>query len=123
MKYLPWAVLLIALVAGYGWHQKRVGILEGEIKARGVAIQQLSRLASQRDVVYRDAKAKYLANPTPEGCSLIVLACDQRDSTRVAQIGELNAQVAALTKRGKPSVLSHLPWVLGGVVAGFVLTR
>lgn len=123
MKYLPWAILLIAIVVGYGFHQKQVGILQGEIHARGESIKQLSHLAATQTVTYQKAKATYVARPTLESCSVVLLSCEQMNETKSKQIEELNKQVDALTKRGKPSVFGKLPWVLGGVVLGKLILK
>lgn len=110
MSGKTWLLLLGitgAVIAGYTAHIRGMGRLEGEIKARGESIKQLAHLAARQDVVYRSAKKKFLAAPTVEGCTAVIQSCDQRDSTKQAEIDSLNKQNKALeqlAKRGRLTV-------------------
>jgi hypothetical protein len=106
MKYLPWAVLLIALILGYGWHQKRIGVLEGQIaslevtKARVDTVYTRDTLTLTKfrrvtdsvlitDTVIRVDSVKVLIAVEREACDRIRTTCEQRVAVRDSLIKAL----------------------------------
>lgn len=128
MKYLPWALLVIAL---FSWH--RSAVFMGRAQER---IAQLESRKAQVDTVYRTDTltltkvrrhtdsllitdtlihvdtVRLLVAAERNACNAVIETCERRVAIRDSLIVEL---------KKKPSVLKHLPWVLGGVVAGVVL--
>lgn len=134
MKYLPWLVLAVALFFGWSWHERKVGELNGKIA-------HLVTEEKQRDSVYRVEVSAYanqmlhyknlrdtvkltdtvwvkrfivVADSTIHACNALVVTCEQRVAIRDS--------IITVLKR-KPSVWSHLPWVLGGIIAGKILLK
>jgi hypothetical protein len=66
------------------------------------------------DTVIRVDSVKVLIAVEREKCDRVIETCEQRAAVR-------DSLIKALKK--KPSVFGKLPWILGGVVAGVVLTR
>jgi hypothetical protein len=151
MKYLPWGVLLVALIGGYGVHMKSVGRAQAESKIwrasavywKGQALKvdsiyrvEVSELANQL-IRYKNARRAVpdsvvtpevrrltdAADSTIAACTDALDTCDERTAARDSAIAALNKQIKALSKISKPSVLSHLPWVLGGVLGGVILSK
>lgn len=119
MRLSRWLILLGAaalLVWGYSCYVERIGVLKGEIAARGKSIEQLSELAAKRKVVYLTAKKAYLAKPSLETCSVALLTCEQMDSTNKALIGQQQQQIHDLKKLNNRSKLfGFLPKPVLGV--------
>lgn len=108
MTTKSWAILLIAItltVGAYQVHARSVGRLEGEIKARGEAIKQLSQLAAEKRRAYQQAKAAFAKAPSLESCSVVLLTCEDRHATDSTQIDLLDRQVAALKKLSRKDKL------------------
>jgi hypothetical protein len=121
VKYLPWVIVagLVYLL----WGSQR---LESTMRAR---IAQLEQRAAQVDTVYvrdtltltkvRRVTDSLIVTDTltftdtvtrvimaeRRACDAVIQACEQRVAARDAIIKEL---------KKKPSVLKHLPWVVGG---------
>jgi hypothetical protein len=131
VKYLPWGLLVIGLVLGYGWHRERVGELNGKIahlqeqKARVDTLYRRDTLTLTRvrritdsvlvlDTVIRVDSVKVLVEAERNACNAVIATCEQRVAYR-------DSIIAALKK--KPSVWSKLPWVAAGVLGGVILSK
>ena len=129
MKYLPWVVLLIAAVFGYGYHREQVGKREARIavlvaeKARIDTVYRQDTLTLTRvrritdsvlvlDTVIRVDSVKVLVAAERQACDAVIQTCEQRVAIR-------DSMITVLKK--KPSVWSKLPWVAAGVLGGVLL--
>jgi hypothetical protein len=148
VKYLPWGLLAIALVLGYGWHRERQGELKAELKLARQEFSALQRRMQMVDTVYvRDTvrlsriKTRYdtllvdvrttdtvwvrrfvqVADSTILVCSEALNSCGARVAVRDSMLFNLRRQVDVLKK--KPRVWDKLPWVLGGVVVGKLILK
>jgi hypothetical protein len=108
-----WLILLVAAgltVAAYQCHARSVGKLEGEIKARGESIKQLSELAAKKQQAFQKAKARYTKTPTLETCSVVLISCEERHDTDSTQIAQQKKQIADLKKlKKKDKLFGFLP--------------
>ena len=131
MKYLPWGVLAIALLLGYGYHRQQVGELNGRIAS-------LEHLKTTTDTVYKTlTKTRVLVKLRTDSLlrtdtlfhvdTVRVLvererqACDQVISTCEQRVAVRDSIIKVLKK--KPSVLSRIPWVAAGVLGGVILSK
>jgi hypothetical protein len=131
VKYLPWVVAALLLFAGWSWHERKVGELNGRIahlvleKARVDTFYrtQTKTLVKVRlhtdsmfvtDTVIHTDTVRLLLAAERNACNAVIKSCEDRVAYRDSIIEVL---------KKKPSVWSKVPWVLGGVVAGVVLTR
>jgi acetyl-CoA carboxylase carboxyltransferase component len=131
VKYLPWVLLLAAVVFGYGYHREQVGKREARIavlmsqKAKvdtvysrdTLTLTKVRRLTDSvlvvDTLVYRDTVKLYLAAERA-ACDAVVQTCETRVAIRDSIIGVL---------KKKPSVWSKLPWVAAGVLGGVILSK
>jgi acetyl-CoA carboxylase carboxyltransferase component len=131
VKYLPWVLLLAAVVFGYGYHREQVGKREARIavlmaqKARVDTVYRRDTLTLTRvrrltdsvlvmdTLVYRDTVKLYIAAER-QACDAVIQTCE----TRVA----IRDSIITVLKK-KPSVWSKLPWVAAGVLGGVILSK
>jgi hypothetical protein len=134
MRIIPWGLLVIALVLGYGWHRERVGELNGKIahlersrqRADSTYRVEVSEMANQV-IHYKNLRRVIRLTDTVwvkrfvvatdsaiASCTRAVEACDHRVAIR-------DSIIAVLKK--KPSVWSKLPWVAAGVLGGVILSK
>lgn len=130
MRYLPWLVAMVLLVA-YGCERQESG-------RQAERIAQLEQRKAQVDTVYR-RDTLTLRRVRRVTDSLIVTdtltftdtvtrvimaerkACDQVIQTCERRVAVRDSIIRQLKK--KPSVVSKIPWVLGGMVAGKILLK
>jgi hypothetical protein len=131
MRIIPWGLLVIALVLGYGWHRERVGELNGRIahwqeqagrvdtlyRRDTLTLTRVRRITDSVlviDTVIRVDSVKVLIAAERQACDAVIQTCEERVAVR-------DSIIAVLKK--KPSVWSKLPWVLGGVVVGTLILK
>ena len=131
MKYLPWGVLLIAAMLGYGYHRQQVGELNGRIahltaesrrvdtvyrtltKTKAIVRFRVDSLL-RTDTLFRDTTVRRLILGERNACDRVIETCEQRVAIRDSTIKAL---------RKKPSVLRVVPWVAAGVLGGVILSK
>jgi hypothetical protein len=127
VKILPWVVIGMLVVGGFFGRQhysEKLARLEIE-KARVDTVYQTKvktlvqvRLRTDSilitDTVIHTDTVRLLLAAERNACNAVIQSCEDRVAYR-------DSIITVLKK--KPSVVKHLPWVLGGVVAGFVLSR
>ena len=129
MKYLPWVVLLLAVVFGYGYHREQVGKREARIAVLVAEKQRIDTVYKQDtltltrvrritdsvlvlDTVIRVDSVKVLVAAERQACDAVINTCEQRVAVR-------DSMIRILQK--KPSVWSKLPWVAAGFLGGVIL--
>jgi acyl CoA:acetate/3-ketoacid CoA transferase beta subunit len=130
----PWMVgfwLSVALFWGWSCHERSVGrykeriaVLEHDQKVVDTIYQTKTKVLTQirrhtdsvitTDTVLRVDTVRILLNAERKACDQVIQTCEQRVAIRDSIIRQL---------KKKPSVFSHLPWVLGGIVAGKLLLK
>ena len=125
MKYLPWGLLLLVMVFGYGRYRQTMGEMEGRIKhlteqrARVDTLYRtdtmtLSRVRRLTDTLRLSDTVRILIAAERQACDAVISTCEQRVAYR-------DSIITVLKK--KPSVWSKLPWVAAGVLGGVILSK
>jgi hypothetical protein len=127
VKYLPWVILGLALFAGWSWHERKVGELNGKIahwQAESKRVDTLYRrdtltLTRVRRItdsilVHQTDTVRLIVAREREACDRVIETCEYRVAYRDSIIGVL---------KKKPSVWSKLPWVAAGVLGGVLLSK
>jgi hypothetical protein len=126
LKYLPWVILGLALFAGWSWHQRKVGELNGKIahwQAESKRVDTLYRTRTKTLVqVRRSTDTLKLADTVwqviyreREACDAVIQTCEQRVAIRDSTIKAL--------KKSQPRWWSAVPWVAAGVLGGVLLSK
>lgn len=128
MKVLPWLLVAGLLVGGFfGNRHYSEQIAQLEHRKAQVDTVYLtdtlrltkvyritdSVLATVDTIIHVDTVRVLLANERA-ACNAVIQTCEQRVAIR-------DSIIAVLKK--KPSVLSKLPWILGGMLAGKILLK
>ena len=112
MKIIPWVVLLIAVVFGYGYHREQVGKREARIavlvaeKARIDTVYKQDTLTLTRvrritdsvlvlDTVIRVDSVKVLVAAERAACDAVIQTCEQRVAIRDS--------IITILKKSQPS--------------------
>jgi hypothetical protein len=123
LKYLPWVAIAAIVLFGWSFHERRVGELNGRIASLVRESKRvdtlyrrdtltLTRVRRITDTVEIPAPIRKLIADERQACDQVIQTCESRVAVRDSIIKVL---------KRKPSVLSHLPWILGGVVGGILL--
>lgn len=129
MKYLPWLAVAALLLFGYGWHERRVGELNGKIaslvretkrvdtlyKRDTLTLTRVRRITDSvlvLDTVIRVDSVKVLIRAERNACDAVVKTCEQRVAIRDSTIKAL---------KSKSHTVSKVLWFLAGVGTGAVL--
>jgi hypothetical protein len=129
VKYLPWLAVAALLLFGYGWHERRVGELNGKIAhlvretkrvdtlykrdtVRLSRVRTVTDSVLRVDTVFRDTTVRRLILGERVACDAVVQTCQQRVALRDSTIKALKSQSHTVSK---------VLWFLAGVGTGAVL--
>lgn len=130
MKYFPWLVAMVLLVA-YGCERRdsgrqaeRIAQLEHRkaqvdtvYKTQTKTLVKVRRVTDSiltTDTLFRVDTVRQMIATERKACDQVIQTCEQKVAVRDSLIKEL---------KKKPSIFSKIPWVAAGIIGGAILTK